>query len=375
MKLNSRLVPFIKPNFPNVEDVSQDYASILESNHFTNFGPYERKLSLGLAQFVGNNVSVSCVNNATSGLVLAIQAVCGLGDGSKKILMPSFTFAAGPEAAIWTRYEPLFIDIDSSSLQPSIKQAEEYLELKSESVAAILFCNIFGVGTKNIKEWEGLSRKYNIPLIIDSAAGFGSTYDKAERLGSRGVCEVFSFHATKPFAVGEGGAVVSRDKNIIDAINKLQNFGFGENRAAESVGMNAKLQEINAAIGLRQLEDFEKRLLGRQAVLEKYKTNLNPLGLKSHQNAENSSVCFATFIAENKATTDNLYATLNDNGVQAKRYYNPPLHTHPAFKDFVSPMSLEVTNNICEKVISLPVHDNMDVEDSDYVLSIIKSVC
>jgi len=137
----------------------------------------------------------------------------------KKVLLPSFTFAAGAEAILRSGFEPLFIDVDRKSWQPNIEQAEQILT-ESDDIAGILLCNVFGVGNTNITEWEKLASKFAKPLIIDSAAGFGSKYFDEEKVGTRGDCEIFSMHATKPFAIGEGGLVVSKNEKLLGCKQK-----------------------------------------------------------------------------------------------------------------------------------------------------------
>ena len=177
--------------------------------------------------------------------------------------MPSFTFIAVAQAALWTGYRPWFIDIDPDTWQPSAPSARAVLERSRDRVAGILLTNTFGVGNPQIGTWEDLAAELELPIVLDSAAGFGSMYADGERVGGRGACEIFSFHATKPFAVGEGGALVSRDPRLVEQANHFQNFGFAASRASREstqLGMNGKLQEINAAIGLRQLVGLDRRL-------------------------------------------------------------------------------------------------------------------
>ncbi len=123
--------------------------------------------------------------------------------------MPSFTFVAVAQAALWAGYRPWFIDIDADTWQPSAPSARAVLECSRDRVAGILLANVFGVGNPQVGAWEDLAAQWDLPIVIDSAAGFGSAYADGERLGGRGACEIFSFHATKPFAIGEGGALVS----------------------------------------------------------------------------------------------------------------------------------------------------------------------
>ncbi|HEX5797578.1 MAG TPA: aminotransferase class I/II-fold pyridoxal phosphate-dependent enzyme, partial [Candidatus Saccharimonadales bacterium] len=194
-------IPFIKPELPPAEDLIDCYKQIVDSNWFSNFGPLEQKLCKNAENYIGQGVFVTTVSNATTGLMLAIKTLMKPKPGQKQVLVPAFTFAAGPEAIIWCGLEPVFIDVNRQTWQPNLDQAQRYLQENQDQVAGILFCNIFGVGAPEIDRWENLAQEFGVPLIIDSAAGFGSEYEDGNKLGGKGDCEVFSFHVTKPFGV------------------------------------------------------------------------------------------------------------------------------------------------------------------------------
>lgn len=194
--------------------------------------------------------------------------------------MPSFTFVGVAQAARWTGYRPWFIDIDANTWQPCVHSARAVIERFRDRIAGILLANVFGVGNPQISVWEELAAEWELPIVLDSAAGFGSTYADGERLGGRGACEIFSFHATKPFAVGEGGALVSRDPRLVEHAYKFQNFGLVQTRESIQLGMNGKLSEISAAIGLRQLVGLDRRLASRRKVLECYRTGMADAGVR-----------------------------------------------------------------------------------------------
>lgn len=283
-------VPFIKPTFPSEEEISKDYIEIVKANWYTNFGPYEQKFRRSLGEYIGQSTVAITFNNATSGLMAAIISLLGHGDGSQYILVPSFTFIAGAQAIIWCGYKPFFIDIDIKNLQMDYKIAENELH-NSSSVAGILLCNSFGIGNPDIDKWESIAKARSLPLIIDSAAGFGSKYKDGRLLGAKGDCEIFSFHATKPFAVGEGGAVFTKNPKLASVIKDITNFGFGNNRDTEYLGFNAKMQEFNAAIGLAQLKKFNQQLQSRKLTYIKYLEGLKSYNFDFIENAENSSLC------------------------------------------------------------------------------------
>lgn len=359
-------IPFIKPDFPAPDDISSDYEVMVESNWFTNFGPFEERFSAKIAEYVGCGARATTVNNATSGLILSILALLGKGDGASYIIMPSFTFVAGAQAVEWCGYRPFFVDINSDDFNMSIDHSEQLL-MTRKNISAILFCNSFGVGSTQIDEWERLAAEYSVPLIIDSAAGFGSKYTDVEFVGARGSCEVFSFHATKPLAVGEGGAVTSRSPELIQNIRQLQNFGFDVDRMTKLLGLNAKMQELNAAIGLRQLSVHKERVLSRQATLRRYEQGLQDVIFQKNDNI--SSVCFASVLIHEGNDRNAVIEKLQNKGVEARAYYTP-LHKQPYYSKntSINSVSLENTDAVSRRIVSLPVHDNMDDQSIQCVI-------
>jgi len=362
-------IPFIKPNFPKAEDLVEDYEAIIAANWFTNFGPFEQKFSLECARFVHDAAYATTISNCTQGLEAAVDLL--FDKKKKKVIMPSFTFSAGAEVLIRQGFTPVLIDIDAATWQPDIRQAGQTLKLDQNNFAGILLCNIFGVGNKNVQAWEELSKKTGLPLIIDSAAGYGSQYFDDEMLGMRGDCEVFSMHATKPFAIGEGGLVVSRNKKLIDDIRSWQNFGFSTQRSVQMIGTNAKLQEVNAAIGLRQLTHFSERLKARRLTLAQYQDALSGYACEFQANDQLSTVPFTSVVFETEEKAARIYNALLTNGVEVKKYYSPLHAQDEIMKYAVVGDTLSVTDKIAGRILSLPTHDYMSKNDIDYIISTI----
>ena len=357
-------VQFISPEFPASELIAKDYETIHANNWYTNFGPFERHFSKEINQYIGQDIDVATASNATSGLMLAMMALLPQPKGERvEVIMPAFTFAAGADCLLLLGYTPVFIDIELETLQPDAVAARSYIQKNPSKIAGLLFCNIFGVGAPTINDWEALAADFDLPLIIDSAAGFGSCYPDGSLLGARGDCEVFSFHATKPFAIGEGGAVTSRNKELITTIRETSNFGFSGDRMVHNLGVNAKLQELNCAIGLHQLETLNDKITFRQDILAGYKKALEPHGYVFQANDDKSSVVFASVLAPTADTADAFHDRLGDRNVEAHRYYNPHLAKHPALKDrAIMADDLAVTEDVCSRIISLPVHRHINEE-------------
>ncbi|ASW90900.1 DegT/DnrJ/EryC1/StrS family aminotransferase [Mycobacterium marseillense] len=365
-------IPFIRPSFPGPDELAEDFAEIVNTNWYTNFGPKERQFAGALGEYLGPDLHLTTFANGTLALIAALDATVGPGLGNRYLLMPSFTFVAVAQAALWTGYLPWFIDIDPDTWQPSAHSARSVLERSRDRVAGILLTNAFGVGNPHIAAWEDLAAEWELPIVIDSAAGVGSVYAGRERVGGRGSCEIFSLHATKPFAIGEGGALASRDARLVERAHHFQNFGFAGSRECTRLGMNGKLQEINAAIGLRQLVGFERRLASRRDVFECYRSQLTAVGLRFQANAELSSLQCGSACCTSADQKAVVLATMTKCAIQARDYYNPPLHLQPYFlanPEVVESADLSVTEGICSQIVSLPIHDNMAPGDVARVIA------
>ena len=186
----------------------------------------------------------------------------------KLIAVPSFTFTATACAIRWAGFEPLFVDIEPDSWQLAPEALAQALDRYEGCVAGVLGCSTFGTAAPTAvrDRWRRLCADADMPLLIDSAAGFGGLDDGGRPLGAQGDTEVFSFHATKPFAIGEGGAVVTSDPDLAERITRLINFGIDpETRTSATVGLNAKMSELHAATGLAMLDRFTDVLDRRRA--------------------------------------------------------------------------------------------------------------
>lgn len=367
-------IPFIRPSFPVPAELAEDFEAIVQANWYTNFGPKEREFARALGDYLGPDLHVATLANGTLALIAALQVTLGPGTRDRYLLMPSFTFVAVAQAAQWTGYRPWFIDIDPDTWQPSVVSASAVLERSRDQVAGILLPNVFGVGNPDIDAWEKLAAEWELPIVIDSAAGFGSAYADGRPVGGRGACEIFSFHATKPFAVGEGGALVSRDQHLVEKTHRFQNFGFEASRDCTLLGMNGKLQEISAAIGLRQLAGLDRRLASRRKVFDCYRAELTRLGLQFQPNAEASSLCFASACCTSADQKSAVLASLSQHAIQARDYYNPPLHLQQYFVADTELRSadLSTTEAICSRIVSLPVHDDMASDDVARVVTAVQ---
>jgi dTDP-4-amino-4,6-dideoxygalactose transaminase len=352
--------------------VAADYQSIYAAGVFTNGGPFEDRFATDLARWIGSDVAIAVTANATIGLQLACRTLFHADRPS--VLVASFTAAAVPLAIVWSGYEPVLLDVEPETWQPDLGMAQRFVENEGQTVAGILLTNTFGTANACIGAWEDFAQRSGLALVIDSAAGFGSRYPWDESLGARGDCEVFSFHATKTVAIGEGGAVASRDHDLIQRINQLKNFGFDDDRVSQSQGLNGKLSELSAAIGVRQLELLEDRLTQRQQVLDWYKARMEPLGCEFQEGVTRAVPPFLSVILQSQTQRDHVVSALEREHIGCRRYYNPPIHRQPSFAGVRHADDLGSTENIAGRIISLPLDDHLAESDVARVAAVVARV-
>ena len=200
-----------------------------------------------------------------------------------------------------------------------------------------------------------------MPLLMDSAAGFGGLDDGGHPLGAQGDTEVFSFHATKPFAIGEGGAVVTSDPDLAERITRLINFGIDpETRTSATVGLNAKMSELHAATGLAMLDRFTDVLDRRRATARELQALFSSKPLTYQAGSESSTwQVFQLFDAHCRTSRQRALPLASARNIEVRTCFDPPLHRHPAFAGAAIAGDLAVTDHIAARTLSLPMANTM----------------
>ncbi|HEY5442685.1 MAG TPA: DegT/DnrJ/EryC1/StrS family aminotransferase [Candidatus Saccharimonadales bacterium] len=362
-------VPFIKPHLPPPDEIANDLREIYKNNYYSNNGPVYRRFAAAMEAYLGQGLHVVAVNNATTALMLAMKACCPKNSQKKYIAVPAFTFPAGPLAIEWCGYEPVFFDINTSDAQPSLKSFEKLYEKYQSQVAGILLTNSFGIGNDELAKWEKTSEDKDLALVIDSAPGIGSVYPDGRLLGGGGTCEIFSMHVTKPFGIGEGGLITTKDKALAQKLESLKNFGFGPSKMTVGQGLNGKITELDCAIGLRLLKSFDATLEQRKAVHKMYEDCLEGR-VRFLPNARKAAIQFITIIV-GAEVRDRVLACLEEHKIDARTYYAPPLHQHAYFKDTLK-VELPETELLSRQIISLPLHGDMQPQLVERICAIVK---
>lgn len=377
IQAESLRIPFLRPNPPKLSRQSAGLAEIERSGIFSNYGPVNSRLEerFSRALFRAENRCVT-VANATLGLMLAIKRAVGWHPRGRYALMPSFTFAAGAQAALWCGLTPLLCDIDSETWLPSAEAEDELLAKYGDEIAVMVPNATFG-NCLDLPRYHAISAARGIPLVVDAAAALGSLDAQGEPFGIGSEHPlVFSMHATKSFATGEGGLIYCADRQAVADIRAMGNFGFGEPRTATMPGLNSKMSEVGALLGLLKLGDYEAAARHRQAMFERYRRLLPDFTFQKLTGERVAHQFISVLVpASHSGRVDEVIEVLRAHGIGASRYFVPHLAEQPFFQQTCVAGTLPATEKIARRVIALPVSDMIADSEVDYVCRAFREAC
>jgi dTDP-4-amino-4,6-dideoxygalactose transaminase len=370
------VIRFQAPQLPPVEAVAAYFARAEEARWYSNRGPCHELLVERLEAYLGGGVRCVPVANATVGLMLGLRALVGAGaPGRRTVLMPSFTFGAVISAVLWAGLEPVFVDVEERSWHLDAAALADALDARRGTVAAVLAASTFGTPPPAAERtaWEEAARAAGVPLLVDSAAGFGAVGEDGRMLGRQGDMEVFSFHATKPFAIGEGGVLTTTDDELARRATRLANFGFEDGVVRADVGLNAKLPEWSAATALAVLDDYDDVLDRRRARAEQMLAALEPHGYQRQLGGHGAAWQFVPVLAPSAAVREAVLQQARDEDIEVRTYFSVPLHRMPAFAEMPSAGDLRHTEDLAARALSLPMANDLSSEHADAVVSCLAS--
>ncbi len=352
-------IRFIRPLLPAPEEWTPHLRESYEIGYYTNTGPAVKQFEKRLQEKYGRGRVAVTAPNATNALVAALQALGVTG----KVLTPSYTFPATAQAILMAGAEPLFCDIapDTWELDPAV--AARMLE--REKVGAILHLRPYGI-SRDAAPFEALARKHGIPLVIDSAAALGAAASTEGFVGQQGDVEVFSLHATKVFAIGEGGLSLMRP-GLEQRFRQVSNFGISYPDILAR-GQNSKMSDFQAAVGLAVLRHIDAHVAQRHRTAANYHRRLSttPGVQQALHPALAPWQCYPVLLAPGKDTGAVVQACL-EQGLELKRGYYKPLHQTSHFGRYAG-AALPVTEDLGSRMVLLPVYSDMSLELSDAVL-------
>lgn len=371
-------VPLTRPNPPRLSQAGSLLRNIESRGHFTNFGPVNTEFEASmLTRMFGGEGACVTVCNATIGLMLAIQNAIGprpayTAAERRYALMPSFTFAAAAHAAMWCGLTPLFCDIDPTDWAACSIAEEAMLRRYGKQVAVVAPYATFGYDI-DLARYEGLSRRHGVPVVVDAAASLGTVQADGRGFGAGfSGTVVFSMHATKSFATGEGGLVYSADATLMQNLRTMCNFGFGRPRTATMPGLNAKMSEVAALLGQLRLDGYDEVMDHRAGLVRQYRLALPELDFQPQKPARQAhqfaSALLPPALAPSRAA---IQAAMLADGIGSAVYFSPHVAEQDYFREHAVFADLPVTSAVATRVISLPLFDTMTRRD---VASVIASL-
>jgi dTDP-4-amino-4,6-dideoxygalactose transaminase len=359
----SRPLYVAKPILPPLEQVRPYLEAIWESRVLTNGGPLHAQLERTLGEYLGVPTAL-LFNNGTIALLAALR-MFNLPAGSEVITTP-LTFAATAHAISWNDLVPVFADVspDTLTLDPAAVEAAI-----SERTAAILAVHVYGT-VCNLDGLQAVASRHGLRLIYDAAHVFGATV-AGRPIGSFGDASVFSFHATKLFHTFEGGMITTNRPEDSEAIYYLRNFGIKNEEEVVSVGINGKMNELQAAMGLLNLPLVAAEQQARAALREKYDAILQGLpGIRLQPvqpGVSNSQQYYPLQIdpAGFGRSRDDIYLALRERGIFARKYFHPVCTDFQPYRNapIHTTQDVPVVERVKSRVLCLPFHSDVTDED------------
>ncbi len=360
------MIQVAKTPLPSLEEYNRYLKMIWKSNWVTNDGDLVKKLEVKLASMFGID-SLALVVNGTVGLQLAIKAL----DLKGEIITTPFTFAATTNVILWEGLRPVFADINPNTFNIDPKEVEKKI---TKNTTAILAVHVFG-NPCDIDALSTIAQKYNIKLIFDAAHAFGVKY-KNKSVLKFGDVSVLSFHATKTFHTIEGGAVISKDKKIRKNLRLMRNFGIASEEKVLLCGINAKMNEFQAAMGLSNISYIPSVLRKRKNIYKEYKKAF--LGVRdiTFQSliTDDYNYSYMPVLFKNKRMRDLIYTMLEINGIKARKYFYPLTSNFPYIKKSANNSFLPNAHKVSNSILCLPIFSDMKIEDVKRITSIIKKI-
>ena len=359
-----------QPYLPPLADFLPLLEGIWERKVLTNNGQLHTELEERLCEFLKVEY-LSLFSNGTLALIAALKAL----DVKGEVVTTPYSFVATAHSLLWNDITPVFVDVDARSYNIDPRKIEAAV---TDKTTAILPVHCYGRPCE-VDAVEEIANKYGLAVIYDAAHAFGVECHCGSIL-SHGDLSILSFHATKVFNTFEGGAVVCSSSEMKERLDNLKNFGFTDEITVSSLGINAKMSEVNAAMGLLQLQHMPYVFAQRRKIHLRYKAALQCVrGIEMPVDLGEAKKNYSYFPVlvnpEYGKSRDELYQHLAEHGVYTRRYFYPLISNFPMYRGFLppNPKSLSNAEGIANSVLCLPIYPDMSDSDQDYIINLLKN--
>lgn len=355
------MINVTKTYLPPLEEYQKYLEKIWDSAWLTNRGQFAKELEQKLSEFLGIE-NLLFVSNGTIALQIAIRALELKGE----IITTPFSYVATTSSIVWENCKPVFVDIDENNLCINPNLIENAI---TEQTSAILATHVYGIPC-DVEKIEQIAKKYKLKVIYDAAHCFGVEY-KGQSLLNYGDVSTLSFHATKLFHTGEGGGIVTKDKDLFHKIFYSHNFGHNGAEKFWGLGINGKASELHAAMGLTILPKMPELIQKRKEISEHYDNELASSVLRKPLLPKMTHYNYAYYpvIFPSEKTLLQTRDKLNVADIFPRRYFYPSLNT----LEYVNKQICKVSENIATRVLCLPIYDSLDFSIISKITNIIKN--
>ncbi|MBN3082790.1 DegT/DnrJ/EryC1/StrS family aminotransferase [Pectobacterium polaris] len=358
------------PLLPPLEEFTPYLEEIWKNKYLTNNGAFHQRLENELAQYLGVEY-LSLFSNGTLALLTALQTLRITGE----VITTPYSFVATSHSLLWNGLKPVFVDIDPVTCNLDPDKIEEAI---TPATSAILPVHCYGIPA-NVERIQQLADNYGLRVIYDAAHAFGVKKDGVSVL-NHGDLSILSFHATKVFNTIEGGAIICPDAKTKKRIDYLKNFGFADELTVVAPGINGKMNEVQAAFGLLQLNYIDSALLNREKIYNRYCERLNDIpGIRLINVPKNVTwnYAYCPIFVDSSFPVDRevLYEKLKEKNIYTRRYFYPLISSFPMYRGLESVIKndLSVANYISNMVLCLPIYPDLAGDEQDQIINEILS--
>lgn len=360
-----------QPALPPLEEFIPYLEKIWDNKWLTNNGPFHQEFEKELSNYLGVE-HLSVFSNGTLALITALQALRITGE----VITTPFSFVATTHSLWWNNIKPVFVDIEDKYFNIDPKKIESAI---TPQTTAIMPVHVYG-NPCNVEEIQRIADVYGLKVIYDAAHAFGVRY-KGQSILNWGDLSIMSFHATKVYNTIEGGAIICKDEKTKKRIDLLKNFGFADEVTVIEPGINAKMNELQAAYGLLQLKHVDHYIAQRKEIVSLYNTLLNDVpGIRTIdldiENVEHAYPYYPILIdvKEYGINRDDLYYKLQEHSIYGRRYFYPLISDFPTYRSLpsASVTNIPIATQVAKDVLCLPIYPDLTKEEIVKICEIIK---
>ena len=370
MKKEIESIQVTKPFLPPYNEYIEKIKTIWDTNWLTNNGPLHRELEEKIARYLKAPNSTLFTNGHLA-LDIAIKALGLTGE----VITTPFTFASTTHAIVANGLTPVFCDVKMDDFTIDTDKIEELI---TDRTSAIIPVHVFGYPC-NVKAIDKIAKKYNLKTIYDAAHVFGVEIDGLG-IGNFGDISMFSLHATKVYNSIEGGVLTYKEKGLTSRLNMYKNFGIASQEEVEVIGLNAKMSEFQAAMGLVNLKYINGEIEKRKKVVEAYRYRLREVnGISFMEDKKNVNHNYAYFpiIVDEKVTgihRDELYIKLKEYNIFTRKYFYPLTTDFACYKGKYKDSDIINARYLSERVLTLPIYGDLKEKHVDRIVNAIKEI-